>query len=298
MRLRSPFVGASIVAAAAMTVHGQEPHDVITFSSPANIEFMSAPIAVDAEAVTGAPYSATAVTRVVQTLADGNRIVRESTAQISRDARGRTRREQGLAMLGPVVNMPGAGDMRTVQISDPENGTMIMLDLNTRTAHKMPGPRMMLAHKGVPAGTGVRVEKFEMAVPAPPPGAHAASMIFSRHAAVAGMPAHEPVVEQLGTQYMEGVSVDGVRTTVTIPAGQIGNEQAIQIVSERWTSPDLKVLVMSRQSDPRFGETTYRLTNIARVDPAPELFDIPADFSVVDAEKGQRIMIEKRVIEK
>ena len=78
---------------------------------------------------------------------------------------------------------------------------------------------------------------------------------------------------------MEGVAVEGTRTTLTIPAGQIGNEQPINIVSERWFSPDLKVLVMSRQSDPRFGETTYRLTNLTRAEPSPQLFEIPADFT-------------------
>ena len=81
---------------------------------------------------------------------------------------------------------------------------------------------------------------------------------------------------------MEGVAVEGTSTTMTIPAGQIGNELPINIVSERWFSPDLKVLVMSRQSDPRFGETTYRLTNITRAEPSPQLFEIPADFTVVD----------------
>ena len=70
-------------------------------------------------------------------------------------------------------------------------------------------------------------------------------------------------------QFMEGVAVEGTRTTVTIAAGQIGNELPINIVSERWFSPELKLLVMSRQSDPRFGETTYRLTNIARSEPSP-----------------------------
>ena len=298
MRLRSSFVGASIVATAVAAAHGQEPPHMITFSSPMNIEFMSDPIALDSEAVAGAPYSATAVTPIVQPLADGNRIVRESTAQISRDAKGRTRREQGMAMFGPVVNVPGAGDMRSVQISDPESGTMIMLDLAARTAHKMPGPRMMLANKTTAAGAGVSGGQFEMAVPAPAPGGHGGNVIVSRSAAFARMQVNEPLVEQLGTQFMEGVTVDGVRTTVTIPAGQIGNEQPIHIVSERWTSPDLKVLVMSRQSDPRFGETTYRLTNLTRVDPAPELFEIPADFTVVDAERGRRMMIEKRLIEK
>jgi hypothetical protein len=51
------------------------------------------------------------------------------------------------------------------------------------------------------------------------------------------------------------------RTTITIPAGEIGNERAIEIVSERWYSPELQLVVMTRHSDPRTGETVYRLTN-------------------------------------
>ena len=95
-------------------------------------------------------------------------------------------------------------------------------------------------------------------------------------------PAVKPIVEQLGNQMMEGVTVEGTRTTMTIPAGQIGNESPIQIVSERWFSPELKVLVMSRQSDPRFGETTYRLIGVTRVEPPEDLFDIPSDYKVID----------------
>ena len=88
---------------------------------------------------------------------------------------------------------------------------------------------------------------------------------------------------------------------MTIPAGQIGNELPINIVSERWFSPELKVLVMSRQSDPRFGETTYRLTNISRGEPAPDLFEVPADYQIVDpgsepANKGNRdVIIERKI---
>ena len=78
---------------------------------------------------------------------------------------------------------------------------------------------------------------------------------------------------------MEGVDVEGTRSTFTIAAGEIGNDQPITIVSERWYSPELKVLVMSRQTDPRFGETTYRLTNIVRGEPDPALFEVPADFT-------------------
>jgi hypothetical protein len=290
-----------IILGGAAAVRAQAPSELIAFANPMNIEFMSGPIAFDSEPVTGAPYSAEAVTEIVQTLADGNRIVRKSKAQLSRDSQGRTRREQGLAMFGPLVNGPGGDEPRNVQISDPTTGTMIMLDLMTHTAHKMPVPRMMLTNKIAAAGGGVNVEKFEMAMP--PPGGHGGVM-FERRIAIAGTAGtataatrvNEPVIEQLGTTFMEGVAVEGTRTTVTIAAGQIGNERPIEIVSERWFSPDLKVLVMSRQSDPRFGETTYRLTNLTRNEPPAHVFEIPPEFAVVEPPMRENgVVIERKV---
>jgi hypothetical protein len=299
MNRRLPLI-TLIVVSCALIVRAQGQPDVFAYTSPINIEFMSGPIALDTEPVTGAPYSAEAVTDIVQHLADGNRIVRQNKAQISRDSQGRTRREQGLAMFGPLVNGPRGNEMRNVQISDPTTGTMVMLDLNSRTAHKMPGaPRMMMGNKiaigGMNTNAGVKVEKFQFAVP--PSHEASGGVMFNRVEAISSMPGKTPVVESLGTQFMEGVAVEGTRTMLTIPAGQIGNELPIHVVSERWFSPDLKVLVMSRQSDPRFGETTYRLTNITRSEPAPQLFEIPADFTVVDPE-AQRDMIFERKIEK
>lgn len=88
--------------------------------------------------------------------------------------------------------------------------------------------------------------------------------------------------EDLGSQTMEGVLVHGVRTTHTIPAGQIGNERPISIVSEIWTSPDLKTVVFSKRTDPRMGEQTFRLTNIVRAEPDPSLFTVPPDFKIVE----------------
>ena len=82
----------------------------------------------------------------------------------------------------------------------------------------------------------------------------------------------------LAPQMMEGVQVEGTRTTVTIAAGAIGNELPIAIVTERWYSPELKTVVLSRRADPRFGETVYRLVNIVRAEPGAELFEIPAGY--------------------
>jgi len=315
--IRKMFVLALLIFMAAPGVRGQGGPNVIAFSSPMNIEFMNGPITVDSEPVTGSPYSAEAVTDVVQVLADGNRIVRQNKAQMARDGQGRTRREQGFAMFGPLVNGPGAGDEpRSLQISDPTTGTMIMLDLQNKVAHKMPAPHLMLTNKMTgsawTAAAGVRVEQSEVAVAPPPPGAGTgtgvgvgagvgagASVMYHSTAAIAGFAGQrvaEPAVEQLGTTFMEGVAVEGTRSTTTIPAGEIGNEQPITIVSERWMSPDLKVLVMSKQSDPRFGETTYRLTNLTRGEPSPQLFEIPSDFQVIDAGSRREVVFERKIV--
>jgi hypothetical protein len=86
--------------------------------------------------------------------------------------------------------------------------------------------------------------------------------------------------EQLGTQTIEGVAAEGTRVTFTIPAGKIGNERPIVTVNERWYSPELQTVVLTKNSDPRMGETTYRLTNINRSEPDPSLFQVPADYRV------------------
>jgi hypothetical protein len=83
--------------------------------------------------------------------------------------------------------------------------------------------------------------------------------------------------EDLGYQSVNGVTARGSRSVTTIPVGQIGNDRPIQIISERWYSEDLQMNVKAVNSDPRFGETTYQLTNIAQNAPDPSLFQIPAN---------------------
>lgn len=239
-----------------------------------DFDFLTMPMAVGGDPVPGAPYSADAVTEVVQMLADGNRIVRQSTAALFRDGKGRTRREHGVAVLGNFVG--GDAGRNRIQIHDPEAGAMFLLDPARRRAHRLPAPRVHLSRRDL--GDAPIVETFEMA---DRPGRQRRTTVIRRQARTDG-----GQVEKLGTRTIEGVEAQGTRSTVVIPAGQIGNEQPIHIVSERWYSAELKLLVMSRQSDPRFGETTYRLTNLVRAEPAPELFQVPADYRIVDTLEG------------
>ncbi len=84
--------------------------------------------------------------------------------------------------------------------------------------------------------------------------------------------------KSLGTRDFDGIKAEGTMTSHTIPAGQIGNERPIVVTSERWFSPDLFVVVYARTSDPRAGDTIYRLTNVKRGEPAADLFKVPADY--------------------
>jgi hypothetical protein len=203
------------------------------------------------EPVTGAPYSAQITTEILQQLADGNRIERRSTSSVARDGQGRVRREQKLAAIGPILPQ---GDVQVVTINDPVAKTHYSLDLARKVAMQSP---MMFTRR------------IEGPVRGFPP-AKAAE-------------APEARTESLGTREIEGVQAEGTRTTVVIPPGAIGNLAAIEMVSERWYSPELKTVVQSRRSDPRFGETISRLENIVRAEPSPELFQVPSDFTI---EKG------------
>jgi len=94
------------------------------------------------------------------------------------------------------------------------------------------------------------------------------------------------VTTSLGMKDFDGVKAEGKSTVWTIAAGEIGNKNAINVTSENWYSPELKVTVYSRYNDPRSGESIYRLASIKRGEPAPDLFKVPGDYKVRD--RGNR----------
>jgi hypothetical protein len=230
----------------------------------AMFDFLGVREAREGKVVKGMPYKGDAVTEITQSLADGNRIVRKTTASVSRDSEGRTRREANLAALGPLAPH---GAPRLVFIQDPVAGTSYVLEPDSRTARKL-----TLPGKGGKDGPG---REGPAADGGPGPGAR-----FPGRPHEMGEGKWDRQTENLGSQTLDGLEATGTRTTVTIPAGAIGNEKAIVIVSERWFSPELQVVLMSTHRDPRFGETTYRLTGIARGEPDKSLFEVPSDYTV------------------
>ncbi len=104
--------------------------------------------------------------------------------------------------------------------------------------------------------------------------------------AAGGQSNYETKTEQLGSKTIEGVEAEGTRSVTTIPAGAIGNERPIEIVYEKWYSKELQLVVMSKRSDPRYGEQTYRLTNIIRSEPDSSLFSVPTGYTMYSAPSG------------
>lgn len=290
-----------VLSSAALTAQAPPPPEDMLYVQTAGagavgheFHFVSAE-GMDLRLVKGAPYSAQAVTETTQTLADGNRIQRKVTAQVYRDSEGRTRREQSLPGIGPFAASGKA--LEDIFIHDPVAGHNYILQPEEHTATRLPaGP-----------GSGpMRIEMRRQVTESVETGGKAVSGTITATASAVRGPMVTPFpktsgdarTEPLGTQVMEGVSAEGTRTTTTLAAGTIGNERPIEIVSERWYSPQLQVVVLSKRSDPRVGETVYRLTNLSLSEPDHSLFEIPAGYSVSEDPAARGLQIQKLPAEK
>ena len=210
--------------------------------------------------VKGAPFSATTTSTTQQTLQDGTTINRTANGAIYRDSEGRSRREVAFTGVGPLAATGGTHKM--VAIFDPVAGAHYMLNPDKKVAHKMTLPAN---------GGAAKAQAFEQKMQARQQQEQASGALK---------------IESLPPQVINGVKAEGTRTTHTIATGEIGNSAPIQIVSERWYSPDLQTVVQSSRTDPRFGTTTFSLSNIQKTEPAATLFAVPADYTVKEGGPG------------
>ena len=204
-----------------------------------------------AHPVTDAPYSAVETTTESQVLPDGNTIQRTRTSNVSRDSQGRVRIEMTETRRGP--NGQNGTPITRITISDPVAHVIREIDPEHKTVHEMSVRVPPAGQTGGPRARGNR--------PAPPADPNLKN-------------------ENLGAQTISGESATGTRVTHTIPAGADGNARAIQSVRETWMSPDLKVAVMTKFSDPRRGTEVTQLSNINRAEPDSTLFQVPTGYTV------------------
>lgn len=255
-------------------------------------------------AIKNAPYSAEQIQEHTQTLLDGTHISQpRSRTKTYRDSQGRTRTERpllmGMADSGQ-ENMP-----MIVEIMDTVGGFSYVLDPDKKVAHRSQA-QAMPSGSGVAGANGMGVvmpilSTVPLATQVAPAGvSEVRSGTFS-----AGVPAgntgivppnfrrQQVATEKLPPQVIEGVMAEGTRNTITIPEGAQGNDRPISVVTETWMSPELKMVVLTKTTDPRSGETIMRLTNISRVEPDPTLFLPPVDYTVVDETGPFQIRYER-----
>jgi hypothetical protein len=221
---------------------------------------MGPPSVWSQSAVTGAPYSGEQVSERVQTLSDGTHIksVPQNTKRTWRDSQGRERVEQLLTWNSQPVK---GGEYVLAMIIDPVAGFTYLLDDTNKIAHRY-------------------------AITAPPVARQAATP--------SATPQPRWSTEDLGTQNMEGLTVEGTRQTRTTPIGEVGNDQPILSTSEIWYSKELRITVLRKDSDPRSGDNTTRFINVSRAEPQAGLLTVPEGYTAVDGKESITVTVRKQ----
>jgi hypothetical protein len=287
---RTIGIVAATVVAAGMAAAQDDRMDVIRPDKmAAQVKMMGVQGAIMGKTVKGAPYSGVEISESTQVLGDGTRIHNETQTQVYRDSEGRVRRETPT----------------DVTIFDPVGNASYVLNTNSHTARKLPlgtyvfstvtGDGKMLTTNfnyrvstdgkaGDPDVEKIAAEK----VMAEKVMADQLKTVHVTGGAVGFNVEHKVMgrspgtTEALGKRMIEGVNSDGSRVTSTLEVGAIGNDRAIQSVNERWFSQELQTVMMTKHSDPRTGEESFRLVNVSRTEPPAYLFQIPAGYQLIE----------------
>jgi hypothetical protein len=277
------------------------------------VEGMQTRMAVESRITTGAPYAGEAVNESVQVLADGNRISKRTVTRVYRDSEGRTRREsigkdgqvESISITDPVAHVTYSLDPRTKEAY--RNSVVMVTPDGIATFTMAQGPGLQVGSK-TPDGVVTKIEGKEEKEAAEvraratagarsggsgrsgepvattfAAGERGGFVAATMPSLAVPMSAGKTTKEDLGQQLVEGVMAAGSRATMTIEAGAIGNEQPLQIVSEQWFSADLQLLILTKHSDPRAGESTFRLTNITQAEQPRSLFELPPDYTLKES---------------
>ncbi len=255
----------------------------------AQVKVMSLQSGVMGKTIKGAPYSGVEVNESTQMLADGTRIHNESQTQVFRDSEGRMRREtpNEITIWDPVANASYVLNPKTqtarklpmgnfvYSVNKTGNGEVFTYSLRTSSSEPV--------HAELASSEAKMKAEIESRTRAGGGYTVAAPMVANGAVMKRGMRAEKGSTESLGKRAIEGVNSEGTRTVMTTEVGAIGNDRPIQSVTERWFSPELQTIMLTRSTDPRSGEEVFKLINVNRSEPAAYLFQVPAGYQTVDA---------------
>ena len=175
--------------------------------------------------------------------------VKKATARYFRDSQGRVR-------IDYQAPTPDGPDIPMAIVSSPEadRHSANTLDLKAKTFSPFPVDLgRMIFNGGASVSVPIAPTQFREYV-----AADYADAVM--RTAIGGG-------EPLGTQTIGGVTTTGRRVSEN---------------DERWESSELKLVIYSHRIDAKTGaDIDYRLTNITRTEPSPELFVVPDDYAPV-----------------
>ena len=212
-----------------------------------------------------APYSATQISDRTQTLADGTKVSnsRLQENRMYRDFAGRTRIEWSIsiptAVFGPVKNPPVLAE-----IFDAVTHSLYFVDTFNKIAHRYANVSTIQVDR-----------KLESAARRISPPA-----VVSNVDPVRQM---ESTTESLGTSVIEGILVEGRRTTTTVFSSETGGSRPGKTISESYYSPELMLTVLTKGISESAGtENIGALIDISRAEPDASLFQIPPDYKIIE----------------
>lgn len=209
---------------------------------------------ISLRSIAGAPFSADVLRQSTQMQPDGSRTLVETHGKMFRDGQGRTRVETELTS--------GAGSVARhfITIFDPVQRTSTVLNVEAKTA--------TIFH--LPAAPPLSEKQLKLIAAAQTVQVHKNGLARSASDAP----------EDLGTMTLEGFSVTGTRSAHPAKAGTTDKTQTA--FTESWFSPELRVELLSITQLPQALTENTRLINIVPGEPAPALFQAPADYKVQD----------------
>lgn len=216
------------------------------------------------------PFSATIRTTHEQKLADGNSIHGEVFTHEYRDSAGRLRAETSMpCQIGP-DGLPHP--TLNVLVEDPVNHTHMSWQLNGN------GPGVVhLLNQPTPDASAA----------APPPPTEEQRR---RSDQMRQQWSRNTRHELLGTRTIAGVLTEGSRQITTIPAGEQGNAEPMEISIEVWIAKDTGIAMLRVDDSPTGGRTTTEVTDFAIGEPDPSVFIPPPDYKV--EEQNARALVQ------
>jgi TonB family protein len=193
-------------------------------------------------AVRGLPFSAKVELETVSQLQDGTQITHKTYNLDARDSAGRTHNEMR--------------NWITAEDEEPRLTRVELYDPATRTRTDL-FPLSKLARQWVVGGAA-------QATP------------------VAGTAKPETTREEIGTDTIEGLPVKGTRVKQTYATGAFGNDRPLTIVTEYWYAAELRLNLLTKRTDPRYGVQTVRVTELQRQEPDAALFAIGEAYKIVN----------------